>query len=150
MSIRIRTVNGITVALCAAETDEEPSDIYLDDAAHYALVAKFRRDWYGQTNDLRYSDTWAAMDTQKKRDATEELLKCLTSWRVYGRACFMTNLTMHREIEKGNVKRATWASDSREPYLEVSAPFDPPMDGQAVEISVLAGSQRKERLHLDM
>jgi len=44
MSIRIRQVNGITVALCAARSMPKEGDIYLDDAAHHALVAKFERD----------------------------------------------------------------------------------------------------------
>lgn len=49
MSIRLRTVelNGekIRVALCAAETDPMPGDLYLDDGDHYALAAKFAQDW---------------------------------------------------------------------------------------------------------
>lgn len=73
MAIRIRTVDGLRVALCAAETDPEPSDTYLDDADHYALAAKFRRDWLGETNDFAYPEEWAAMDTQKRRDARETL-----------------------------------------------------------------------------
>jgi hypothetical protein len=69
MAIRIRVVDGLTVALCAYETDPEPDDVYLDDAVHYALAAKFRRDWQGQTNDFPYPEEWAAMDSQKLRDA---------------------------------------------------------------------------------
>jgi hypothetical protein len=69
MSIRLRTVNGTRVALCAYETDKEPGDLYLDDADHYALAAKFRRDWQGQKNNFAYPEEWAAMDTQKLRDA---------------------------------------------------------------------------------
>ena len=69
MSIRIRSVNGVTVALCAYETDDLPGDVYLDDGQHYALAAKFRRDWLGQVNDFPYPEEWAAMDTQKLRDA---------------------------------------------------------------------------------
>lgn len=44
MAIRIRRVEGTLVALCAARTRAEPGDIYLDDAAHHALSAKFARD----------------------------------------------------------------------------------------------------------
>ena len=47
MAIRLRTVNGVRVALCAYETDAEPGDIYLHDGEHYALAAKFCRDWQG-------------------------------------------------------------------------------------------------------
>ena len=70
MSIRLRTVDGVRVALCAAETDEQPGDMYLDDGDHYALAAKFARDW---EVGWEYPVEWAAMDTQKQRDAREEL-----------------------------------------------------------------------------
>ncbi len=79
MAIRLRTVNGVRIALCAVETDAMPGDTYLDDGEHYALAAKFRRDWYGQINDLCYADEWAAMDTQKLRDARAELAKWLAT-----------------------------------------------------------------------
>ncbi len=52
MAIRLRTVGNVRVALCAVETDKMPGDIYLDDGDHYALAAKFRRDWAGQKNDF--------------------------------------------------------------------------------------------------
>ena len=45
MSIRIRRVDGLTVALCAARSVERPEDIYLDDNQHHALAEKFRRDF---------------------------------------------------------------------------------------------------------
>ena len=73
MAIRIRRVDNLTVALCAVETDEVPGDLYLDDAAHYALAAKFCRDWQGSLVSWSYPAEWAAMDTQKLRDAREEL-----------------------------------------------------------------------------
>lgn len=75
MSIRIRTVGDVRVALCAVESDPMPGDLYLDDADHYALAAKFVRDWQGQTCDWNYPVEWAAMDTQKLRDAKEEAEK---------------------------------------------------------------------------
>jgi hypothetical protein len=71
MAIRIRTVDGVRVALCAVESDAKLGDLYLDDGDHYALAAKFRRDWQGQVNDFGYPEEWAAMDTQKVRDARE-------------------------------------------------------------------------------
>jgi len=81
VAIRIRTICGFRVALCAAETDPEEGDVYLDDADHYALSAKFMRDC--QENGLMSpSDViwreWAVMDTQKKRSAAEEAAK----WQV--------------------------------------------------------------------
>lgn len=45
MSIRIRLVDGTLVAMCAARSVEKPGDIYLDDAAHHALAAKFTEDF---------------------------------------------------------------------------------------------------------
>ena len=71
MSIRIRTVNGTTVALCGYETDAMPGDIYLDDNAHYALTAKFVQDWQGRdmANWSEPWPEWAIMETQKLRDA---------------------------------------------------------------------------------
>lgn len=45
MAIRIRTISGITVALCAAKTNIKEGDIYLDDSAHHALSTKFGVDW---------------------------------------------------------------------------------------------------------
>ncbi len=47
MSIRIRVVEGSTVALCAARTEIQEGDIYLDDNAHHALASKFAADWLG-------------------------------------------------------------------------------------------------------
>lgn len=44
MSIRIREIEGETVALCAAQTKERKGDIYLNDCAHHALMTKFTAD----------------------------------------------------------------------------------------------------------
>ncbi len=75
MAIRLRTVDSVRVALCAAETDVVAGDVYLDDSDHYALAAKFRLDW--KTNpDVwpTYPVEWAAMATQKRRDAEAEII----------------------------------------------------------------------------
>lgn len=45
MAIRIRMIEGETVALCAAVTKEKEGDIYLDDNIHHALSTKFGVDW---------------------------------------------------------------------------------------------------------
>lgn len=45
MSIRIRAVDGVIVALCAARSMPKPGDIYLDDACHHALTSKFGEDF---------------------------------------------------------------------------------------------------------
>ena len=44
MAIRLRVVNGVFVALCAARSVPKDGDLYLDDNAHAALNIKFRRD----------------------------------------------------------------------------------------------------------
>jgi hypothetical protein len=74
MAIRLRTVNGIRVALCAVESDPLPGDLYLDDADHHALSNKFGLDWQAMgfiTNPPIDEDVAAMMATQKLRDAGE-------------------------------------------------------------------------------
>jgi len=44
MAIRIRKVDRHVVALCAAETEAEFGDLYLDDNVHQALSEKFYAD----------------------------------------------------------------------------------------------------------
>ena len=75
MAIRLRTVNGVRVALCAAETDPEPGDVYLDDGDHYAIAAKYAHDWQGRMVDWSYPEEWDAMESQKKRDAEQECIR---------------------------------------------------------------------------
>ncbi len=45
MAIRLRTVSGTKVALCAAKTFAEEGDIYLDDGWHYAISQKYWQDY---------------------------------------------------------------------------------------------------------
>lgn len=45
MSIRIRVVDGNTIAICAARSVPKEGDLYLDDAAHHALTVKFSADF---------------------------------------------------------------------------------------------------------
>ena len=71
MAIRLRSVGGVRVALCAVESDAKPGDVYLDDGEHYALAAKFADDWKGSTIDWSYPQELAAMETQKVRDSRE-------------------------------------------------------------------------------
>ena len=75
MAIRLRTVDGIRIALCATETDQKIGDVYLDDADHYALAAKFAQDYRGETISTVYDREWNVMLTQKIRDAKEELMQ---------------------------------------------------------------------------
>lgn len=46
MAIRIRKINGVTIALCAAVTKHKNGDLYLDDSVHHALSTKFGLDWH--------------------------------------------------------------------------------------------------------
>ncbi len=78
MGIRLRSVNGVRVALCAVETDPQPGDVYLDDFDHHALSAKFARDL---ETGAEYPLEWLIMDSQKVRDAAEEH----TRWEAEGR-----------------------------------------------------------------
>lgn len=70
MAIRLRTVSGVRIALCAVETDAQPGDVYLDDGEHYALASKFAQDHQTGTE---YPREWEVMATQKRRGAKEEL-----------------------------------------------------------------------------
>lgn len=45
MAIRIRKINNITIAICAAISTPKPDDLYLDDAIHHALSTKFMLDF---------------------------------------------------------------------------------------------------------
>lgn len=44
MAIRLRVVDGVLIAICAARSVEKPGDVYLDDGQHHALGNKFSRD----------------------------------------------------------------------------------------------------------
>ncbi len=48
MAIRIREIEGKTVALCAAKTKAKERDIYLNDCVHHALTTKFGVDWVSE------------------------------------------------------------------------------------------------------
>jgi hypothetical protein len=45
MAIRLRVVDGVLIAICAARSVEKPGDVYLDDGQHTALGDKFARDY---------------------------------------------------------------------------------------------------------
>ena len=45
MAMRLRTVNGVHVALCAAKSRPVQGDVYIDDAFHYAISQKYWRDY---------------------------------------------------------------------------------------------------------
>lgn len=73
MSIRIRVVGGITVALCAARSIEKPGDIYLDDAAHHALANKFATDFASEGRMLPWDDVHASLrETEESNNPNRE------------------------------------------------------------------------------
>ena len=45
MAIRIRKIGDKTIALCAAETEPEEGDIYLDDTQDHAIRVKLIKDY---------------------------------------------------------------------------------------------------------
>lgn len=45
MAIRIRTVDGVRVAICAARSVPKWGDVYLNDGDHHALSVKFDLDF---------------------------------------------------------------------------------------------------------
>lgn len=53
MAIRIRKINGETVALCAAEFKPKTGDIYLDDTIDHALRMKFIKDYESEGVDFK-------------------------------------------------------------------------------------------------
>lgn len=62
MAIRIRRVNGILIALCAARSIPQEGDIYLDDGVHDALSTKFALDFNRTFDcDLPYDKTAAPL-----------------------------------------------------------------------------------------
>ncbi len=65
MAIRLRKVNGMLIALCAAETAAMPDDVYLDDGQHYAIAAKFWRDYQGRTIDWQSDEDNRLAETQR-------------------------------------------------------------------------------------
>lgn len=56
MAIRIRKVENVVIAVCAAETKPQDGDIYLDDVAHQALGMKFWDD-FGRMGFLKESSS---------------------------------------------------------------------------------------------
>ncbi len=60
MAVRLRTVSGRLVALCAARSVEKPGDMYLDDVQHGALADKFAEDFGTEGYNTRSLDPEAA------------------------------------------------------------------------------------------
>lgn len=82
MAIRIRIVDGVPVALCAARSVAKPGDLYLDDGQHYALAEKFWKDYADRDGLPECSpETAACIDREESNNANRE------DWeRTYGGA----------------------------------------------------------------
>ena len=81
MAIRLRTVDGVMVAICAARSVAKPGDIYLDDGAHHALTDKFAADFGSEGYTGLPTD--AAMVTARALEESDNLNR--TWWdSVYG------------------------------------------------------------------
>jgi hypothetical protein len=85
MAIRIRQINGVTIALCAAETDAKPGDLYLDDNIHHALTTKFGLDWQSEgilAESLADPILARLMLTEKVRPSKDVEIM-LRTWRTH-------------------------------------------------------------------
>ena len=71
MAIRLRTVDGVRVALCANVFAEKEGDVYLDDADHYALTAKFNKDYYYPNHSTIYAREWTVADGEPRQTIDE-------------------------------------------------------------------------------
>lgn len=74
MAIRIRTVDGVMVALCAARSVEKTGDVYLDDAQHHALAEKFAEDFQseGYNTKPHYTDEAAVRAAEESNNPARE------------------------------------------------------------------------------
>jgi hypothetical protein len=74
MAIRLRQVDGVWVALCAAKSVPQADDVYLDDRQHTALSAKFARDFNCSfETDLPYETALdAAMDAEEDNNPNRD------------------------------------------------------------------------------
>lgn len=68
MSIRLRTLAGVRVALCAARSIPMPGDLHLDDADHHALAEKFAEDFTSEGTCVRSVDPVAAALRAREED----------------------------------------------------------------------------------
>ena len=72
MALRIRIIDDVVVAMCAAKSEAKAGDIYLDDAQYLALMNKFANDFNKMHNlkiplNISYSD--------KAKNIWEKVLK---------------------------------------------------------------------------
>lgn len=84
MSIRVRVVDGCTIAVCAARSVPKPGDLYLDDAVHRALSIKFDLD-FASMNFLARPPVYAESEEARLMEREESNNANRTAWEyVYG------------------------------------------------------------------
>lgn len=72
MAIRLRRIDSVMIAICAAMSIEKSGDIYLDDAAHYALAQKFSRDWEGNIVKVYGDDKLDVVAAEESNNPSRE------------------------------------------------------------------------------
>ncbi len=69
MAMRIRRINGILVALCAAKTTGQLGDSYIDDEEDHAIRVKLERDFDSEglmiKTPYRDCEEWCLMKTSE-------------------------------------------------------------------------------------
>lgn len=93
MAIRIRKVDGILVALCAARSVEKDGDVYLDDGQHMALAEKFTEDFHSEGGLLSVNQQTAALRLREESNNPNR------EWwdREYGVGAWPTAASPERE-----------------------------------------------------
>jgi len=71
MAIRIRTVDGIMIAICAARSIPKEGDIYLDDGVHYALTNKFMMD-FANSHQMSSFEVYDCLVEKEIQDLTDQ------------------------------------------------------------------------------
>ena len=74
MAIRLRTVDGKLIAICAARSVEKLGDVYLDDGQHLALAEKFAEDFQSEGFNTQpcYSDATALRAQEESNNPARE------------------------------------------------------------------------------
>lgn len=56
MAIRLREIDGVWIAICAARSMPKQGDVYLHDGMHHALSVKFDQDFGNEYRITPWSD----------------------------------------------------------------------------------------------
>ena len=116
MAMRLRVVDNLLVALCAARSVEKEGDIYLDDGWHYALAQDFDRrhpEYFGDdpSHDVE-AVAWLARQTPLSTEIANAIDIKLTIDRneVWGFQHFVNphTLSLIEREENNNENRTQW------------------------------------------